>query len=81
MFVAAVLPSDKRLISLPAGKKGVIKAFCDDSAGSKLVSVGILPGSFVELVRKAPLGGGWYVKVDGQTFALRQEEATCIVIE
>ncbi|MFM9951139.1 MAG: ferrous iron transport protein A [Saprospiraceae bacterium] len=77
----AGLPSDKRLISLPAGEKGVIKTFCDDSAGSKLVSVGILPGSFVELVRKAPLGGGWYVKVDGQTFALRQEEATCIVIE
>jgi len=79
--VTAVFLSDKRLVNLPAGEKGIIKAFCDDSAGSKLVSVGILPGSFVELVRKAPLGGGWYVKVDGQTFALRQAEATCIVIE
>ncbi len=79
--MTAVFLSDKRLANLPAGEKGIIKAFCDDSAGSKLVSVGILPGSFVELVRKAPLGGGWYVKVDGQTFALRQEEATCIVIE
>lgn len=79
--MTAALLSDKRLANLPTGEKGIIKAFCDDSAGSKLVSVGILPGSFVELVRKAPLGGGWYVKVDGQTFALRQEEATCIVIE
>ena len=79
--MTAVFISDKRLINLPAGQKGVIKTFCDDCAGSKLVSVGILPGSFVELVRRAPLGGGWYVKVDGQTFALRQEEATSIVIE
>jgi len=79
--VTAALPIDKRLINLPPGEKGIIKAFSDDSSGSKLVSVGILPGSFVELVRKAPLGGAWYVIVDGQTFALRQEEATSIVIE
>ncbi len=79
--MTAALPTDKRLISLPQGIKGVIKTFSDESAGSKLVSVGILPGSLVELVRRAPLGGGWYVKIDGQTFALRLEEATCIVIE
>lgn len=73
--------SDKRLSSLYAGEKAIIKAFGNPHAGSKLLSVGILPGSLVELVRKAPLGGGWYVKVDGQTFALRQEEASSIVIE
>lgn len=73
--------SGKRLLHLPAGEKGIVKTFSDDASGSKLVSVGILPGSSVELVRKAPLGGGWYVKVDGQTFALRQAEANAIVIE
>lgn len=43
------------------------------------MSMGVLPGSRIDLIRKAPLGGGWYVKIDRQFIALRKEELDCIV--
>lgn len=45
------------------------------------MAMGILPGSRIELVRKSPLGGGWFVKVDNTYIALRKQEAACIVLK
>lgn len=45
------------------------------------MSMGVLPGSVIELIRKAPLGGGWYVRIDRQVLALRKEELDCIVTQ
>ena len=61
------------------GKK-IISHFTNNQVAGKLMSMGILPGSRVELVRKAPLGGGWYVKIDRQIIALRKDELDCIVM-
>ena len=47
----------------------------------KLMSMGLLPGSMVELVRKAPFGHAYYIKADGVRFALREEEAASIFLE
>lgn len=47
---------------------------------SKLMSMGILPGSQVNMIRKAPMGGGWYIKVDNKVIAMRAEELNCIVL-
>jgi ferrous iron transport protein A len=46
---------------------------------SKLMAMGILPGSEVELIRRAPFGGAWYVRVDQQHIALRQAEVEAII--
>jgi len=44
------------------------------------MAMGVLPGSRVELCRRAPFGGGWYVKVDNLLLALRQHEIDSIVL-
>ena len=59
------------------------KAICinDDDFAQKLTTMGLLPGSVIEMVRAAPFGGAFYIKVDGKNFALRQAEAASILIE
>jgi ferrous iron transport protein A len=46
----------------------------------RLISMGLVPGCTIEILRKAPFGGGWYVKSDGLHIAMRSEEACCIVL-
>lgn len=43
--------------------------------------MGVLPGSSLQLIRKAPFGGGWYARIDNQVIALRKEELECIVMK
>lgn len=64
---------------LTSSSKKIISHFTNDQVAGKLMSMGVLPGSQIELVRKAPLGGGWYVRVDRQIIALRKKELDCIV--
>ena len=68
------------LNQLEQGKSGVIAKFSDEQAGCKLMTMGILPGSEVKVVRKAPLGGAIYLKTAHQQFAIRNKEAECIVL-
>lgn len=46
--------------------------------GNKLMSMGILPGSLLEVVRRDPWGTTYYLKVDGQAIALRKQELATI---
>lgn len=62
-----------------AGTAPVITSFSDAQLGGKLMTMGVLPGSRIQVIRKAPLGGGWYVRVDRQILALRREELACII--
>ena len=71
----------KVLSAAMPGKGGLISHFLNEQVASKLMSMGILPGSRVELIRKSPLGGGWFVKVDNSYIALRKQEAACIVLK
>jgi Fe2+ transport system protein FeoA len=59
--------------------RNVISHFTNDQIAGKLMSMGVLPGSRITPIRKAPLGGGWYVRIDRQVIALRKEELDCIV--
>ena len=47
---------------------------------SKLMAMGVLPGSEVELIRRAPFGGAWYVRVDQQHLALRRPEIEAVIL-
>ncbi len=60
---------------------GYVLGFNDDRLGSKLLAMGVLPGSKVEVLRKAPFGGGVVLKVDHHYLALRAQEAACILIK
>ena len=71
----------KTLALLKEGQEGVIHAFTNDQMASKLLSMGVLPGKMLQLVRRVPFGGGLYVKIEGQNIALRLEEARNIVLD
>jgi ferrous iron transport protein A len=69
------------ITAFSAGTKREVTGFTDDAIASKLMAMGVLPGSKIALVRAAPMGGGWYVEVDNIRIALRKQEAACILTQ
>jgi ferrous iron transport protein A len=53
----------------------------NSSIYSKLLEMGFLIGTKVELVFKAPLGDPIAVEVNGTVFSLRKDEASCIQVK
>lgn len=62
-------------------ESGIVNSFTDERIASKLMAMGVLPGSKIEIIRIAPFGGGFYIKVDGHGLAIRKKEAEAIVLE
>lgn len=48
---------------------------------SRLYSLGIIPGSVLELLRFAPLGDPMQVKVGGSFISIRKSEASIITVD
>lgn len=67
--------------ALKEGIQGRISHFTSDEVAGKFLTMGVLPGSRVHIVRIAPFKGGYYLKVDGISLAVRQQEASSIVLE
>ena len=78
--VIATAKPERQLLTIAAGSWGEVARFSDEAIGSKLLSMGVLPGSRISLIRKASFGGTYYVKVDNLRLALRREEAASIVL-
>jgi ferrous iron transport protein A len=78
--VIAERHSGQQLIDLPLGQEAKIAHFTNDLIGSKLMTMGVLPGSSLQILRKSPFGGSWYVKVGNFYLALRKVEAESIVL-
>lgn len=62
------------------GVSGRIVHFTDDRIAGKLMTMGVLPGSKVQVVRIAPFNGGFYLKVDGINMVMRVQEAGSIIM-
>jgi ferrous iron transport protein A len=71
----------KLLSNLAPRESGVVESFTNDQVGSKLLTMGMRPGTCVEMVRFAPFRGGCYVKAGECCLALRTNEAACILLE
>lgn len=72
----------KSVINCSESEQLVVKNFSNDSVGSRLMSMGILPGSLITIERIAPLKGGFCLKtLTGQKLALRYQEAKSIMVE
>ncbi len=56
-------------------------AFEDSNLACKLTSMGVLPGTRIEMIRTSPFGSAYYVKADGVRLALREEEAESVLLE
>ncbi len=55
--------------------------FTDPRVGAKLLSMGILPGYPIVILRKTLQGDTFYIKVGDNRFAIRKKEAACIVLK
>jgi len=78
--VVASRETGKQLAKLRSGAKGLVRQISNPAIASKLMAMGILPGTSIQLVRKAPFGGGCYVKADNLLVALRKTEACSIIL-
>ena len=68
-----------QLKDMEPGQKGVVAHFSgQDGQRLRLMEMGLLPGTEVRFVRRAPLGGPLELEVRGFHLSLRQSEADCI---
>ena len=65
---------------LVPGEKAMIVRYVDEKVAGKLISMGMMPGSQFLMIRMAPFGGGYYVRIDGVNLALRENEVKSIVV-
>ncbi len=63
------------------GQRAVIASVAEGPVGARLESVGFVPGTVVEVCRRAPLGDPTLYVVRGTQMALRAETAELIDVE
>ena len=68
----------KTVANLKPGESGQIGAFTDEKLALKLLDMGCLPGTEVELKFTAPLGDPICISIDGYRLSLRKAEASTI---
>lgn len=72
----------RTLAQLAPGDRGkVLKVAGDPDAARRLMEMGLMRGTTVEVVRQAPLGDPLEVKVRGFMLTLRRAEAEHIEVE
>jgi ferrous iron transport protein A len=74
------LTANTSVIHLDAGDQATILEFSNGFIACKLMAMGLLPGSPVEVVRKSPFGKTIYIRSGHHHVALRDNEAATIVI-
>ena len=69
------------LCDLKPGQCATIERFLDEAVGAfRLKEMGLLPGTAVQMMRKAPWGGPLQIKVRGSVLSLRRNEASFMAI-
>lgn len=72
----------KLLTELKAGEKGrIVKIGGKGGIHQRLLDMGLVSGSEVEMERVAPLGDPIEIRVKGYNLSLRKEEASSIQVE
>ena len=71
----------RTLEQLAIGQRGVIRHIdCDRRTGCRLMEMGLLPGTPIEMVRRAPLGDPLEIRLRGYLLSLRKAEASSIYL-
>lgn len=66
----------RTLDQLDAGERGVIASVdCPPTIARRLMELGVLPGTEVEVIRRAPLGDPMEIALRGVHLSLRKSEA------
>lgn len=69
-----------KLSELAIGKAAILDGFAISQLHKKMLSMGVSPGQSISVVRRLPLKGNLYVKINGRAIALRHEEANEILV-
>ncbi|HHI30444.1 MAG TPA: ferrous iron transport protein A [Candidatus Methanoperedenaceae archaeon] len=73
---------EKILGDMQPGDKGTILAISGNNAVQRRIrDMGIVRGTEIEVVRRAPLGDPVEFRLRGYNLTLRKEEAACISVE
>lgn len=81
--MTAILSSaivQRNSVHLKVGEKGKIVGFSRQDIAANLMAMGVLPGSELRFIRRAPFGGAYYLAIDHHYLALRKNEFEAIVI-
>lgn len=71
----------KTLFNLSVGEFAVIKELNgSDSLIRKMSSLGLIPGTSIQLIRRAPLGDPIEIQVRHYILSLRREEAEMVIV-
>ena len=70
---------ERSLDQLVPGERAVIaRIACDPAIGRRLMELGLVPGTSVQMVRTAPLGDPLELSARGVHLSVRRSEARCI---
>ena len=69
------------LAELKPGDKAIIQGWLTEMPPVRLMELGLLPGTLVEMVRFAPLGDPIDIKVRGYHLSIRKIDASQIVLK
>jgi len=65
---------------LKPGEKGIVENFSNEYISLKLMEMGVLPGTEIEMKFAAPLGDPICIDVCGYALSMRLEEAKTITL-
>lgn len=67
---------ERALDTLKSGERGVIAALdCEPPVARRLMELGLVPGTEIVVIRRAPLGDPLEISVRGAHLSLRRSEA------
>lgn len=69
-----------KLAELETGKIATLEGFSVSLLHKKMLSMGVSPGQTISIVRRLPLKGNLYVRINGRSIAFRHEEAMQILV-
>jgi ferrous iron transport protein A len=77
-----IRPVSATLAGLQPGSRGVIREIhADVDFGGRLMDLGLVPGTVVHVVRRAPLGDPMELIVRGAHFSIRHSEAEHVHVD
>ncbi len=72
----------KTLSDMQPGEKGIILSVSGDNTVQRRIrDMGIVRGTEIEVVRRAPFGDPVEFRLKGYNLSLRKEEAACVSVE
>jgi ferrous iron transport protein A len=69
------------LSQFKVGQQGIIRGYDDPLIAGRLMTMGLLPGKEVQLVRKSIMGECFYIQSETMVLAIRRREGEKIQIE